>query len=110
MTDRLPPAFPFYRACFVPQLYLGGLQADVHSEEVLRAAAGRFGAIESVEIARRGTFAYVKYASEGAVAAAVAALSGGEINGVAVKAEEATNPAPRADRPRQSRRGRGEEA
>lgn len=78
----------------------------MHTEAVLRGAVAKFGDIESVEVARRGTFAYVKFATEAAVAAAVAGLEGAEIEGTVVKAAEATNPSPRSNRVRPSRKAR----
>ena len=96
------------RAPRVSTVWVAGLLRDTHTAPVLKAAFEAYGPVLEVDIARSGTFAFVKMASDAAVAAAVAGLNGHDLAGVTLTAEVASNepkPEPAGGRaPRRSNR------
>ncbi len=84
------------------KIFVGGLPSDV-SEDDLRAAFERFGAVESVALIRervtgelRG-FAFVEMADPDDAGSAIAGLNGKVLRGRALRVNEAR---PRSDDPR----------
>ena len=103
---RRPPAQPARPALVSlrAQVYLGGLNPAVHTEEAIKAAAAAYGAVTGIEMARRGTFGYVQFATDASADAAIAGLNGAEIAGSVIKAEAPQAPKARAEGARRPRR------